>query len=93
MADIFDENVVVPKSHESSCLGACMLGLYGLEKIDSFDVLEELVGHTHVHEPNPDHTRLYQELIPIFIRMSRVLEQEYKEIAEYQSLYTGQLGE
>lgn len=93
MADIFDENVVVPKSHESSCLGACMLGLYGLEKIDSFDVLEELVGHTHVHEPNPDHTRLYQELIPIFIRMSRVLEHEYKEIAEYQSLYTGQLGE
>lgn len=90
MADIFDESVMVPKSHESSCLGACMLGLYAEGKIESFDVVESLVGHTHTHEPNPEHTKYYQELIPIFIRVSRGLENEYKEIAKYQTRHTGE---
>ncbi len=84
MADIFDQNVIVPKSYESSCLGACLLGLYAEGKIDSFDVVEELIGFTHEHEPNPDHVSTYQELMPIFINISRSLEQEYEQIAAYQ---------
>ena len=27
MSDIFDTELVVPESYESSCLGACVLGL------------------------------------------------------------------
>ncbi|MFD1064864.1 gluconokinase [Oceanobacillus locisalsi] len=84
MADIFDQDVIVPKSYESSCLGACLLGLYAEEKIDSFDMVEDLIGFTHQHEPNPEHSQMYQELMPMFINISRSLEQEYEQIAAYQ---------
>ncbi len=84
MADIFDQNVIIPESYESSCLGACLLGLYAQGKIDSFDVVEELVGATYKHQPNPEHVKAYRKLMPIFISISRVLESEYEKLAAYQ---------
>ena len=30
MADIFDTDLIVPESYESSCLGACVLGMKAL---------------------------------------------------------------
>jgi gluconokinase len=84
MADIFDQEVVVPESFESSCLGATVLGLYALGKVDSFDIMENLVGSTHHHIPISENVELYQELIPIFIRLSRAMEKEYHAIAEFQ---------
>ena len=44
MSDIFESEVVVPESYESSCLGACILGLYATGKIDSFEVVSEMIG-------------------------------------------------
>src|SRR5699024_9030225 len=85
MADIFDVDVIVPESYESSCLGAVMLGLYATGKIDSFDVVDDLVGPTHHHEPNEEHVAVYRELIPIFIRISRTLQTEYESIADFQT--------
>ncbi|MFD1173106.1 gluconokinase [Oceanobacillus picturae] len=84
MADIFDQDVIIPKSHESSCLGACLLGLYAEGKIDSFDVAEDLIGFTNKHEPDNSHAESYRELMAIFIRISRSLEYEYEQIAKYQ---------
>ncbi|MFD1849777.1 gluconokinase [Oceanobacillus bengalensis] len=85
LADIFDSEVIVPESYESSCLGACLLGLYAIGKVDSFDVVEDLIGETHKHEPNPTHVNEYRKLMPIFISISRKLESEYEKIAQYQS--------
>ena len=34
LADIFARNVSIPKSYESSCLGAAILGFYALEEIN-----------------------------------------------------------
>lgn len=88
LADIFDQEVIVPESYESSCLGACLLGLFALGKIDSFEVVEDLIGETHKHRPNPSHVKEYRKLIPIFISLSRTLETEYEKIAQYQSEVT-----
>ncbi|MTW85854.1 gluconokinase [Virgibacillus dakarensis] len=85
MADIFDQEVIVPESYESSCLGACLLGLYALEKIDSFDVVKDLIGSTHRHQPDPQHEKAYREVMPIFISISRSLQVEYEKIANYQA--------
>ena len=49
MADIFDLEVIVPESYESSCLGACILGLYATGKIESFDVVSDMIGSTYKH--------------------------------------------
>jgi gluconokinase len=84
MSDIFDLEVVVPESYESSCLGACILGLYAMGKIDSFDVVSEMIGSTFKHTPKEDAVKEYRELLPIFINLSRVLEEDYTRIANYQ---------
>jgi gluconokinase len=84
MADIFDLEVIVPESYESSCLGACILGLYAIGEIDSFDVVSDMIGSTFKHTPIESDVQEYRELLPIFISVSRVLEKEYASIARYQ---------
>ncbi|WP_257349380.1 gluconokinase [Pseudalkalibacillus decolorationis] len=84
LADVFDQEVYVPESHESSCLGAVILGLYAQGEIDSLQQVSTMVGSEHHHTPNPNNVQLYNELMPIFIRISRKLEEEYEAITEYQ---------
>jgi gluconokinase len=84
MADIFDQEVTVPESFESSCLGAAILGLYALKEIDSLRVVSNMVGATHTHRPIKEHVEVYRELVPIFLRVSRKLNEEYNAIADFQ---------
>ncbi|MBM7650722.1 gluconokinase [Neobacillus cucumis] len=84
MADIFNQKVVVPESFESSCLGAVVLGMYALGEIDDFSIMSELVGSTHEHEPLEDNIEIYQDLVKIYIRVSRSLEKEYEDMADFQ---------
>lgn len=84
MADIFDTNLIVPESYESSCLGACVLGLKAIGEIDDFSIIEEMVGTTNVHQPNQNTVAIYQELVKIFINISRSITESYSEIANFQ---------
>lgn len=84
MADIFNQPVTVPESIESSCLGAAVLGLYATGRAASLDVVGDMVGATYQHEPVPDHAAVYEELLPIFIRIADKLEEEYTAIANFQ---------
>lgn len=84
MADIFHQEIHVPESFESSCLGAVILGLYGLGEVESLNVVSEMVGATHYHKPHDETVEVYKELAPIFIRVSRLLKDEYANIAAFQ---------
>lgn len=84
MADIFNQEVVVPESFESSCLGAVVLGMYALGEIEDFSIMSELVGSTHAHQPIEENVEIYQDLIPIYIRLSRLLSEEYGAISSFQ---------
>ncbi|MGM0843769.1 MAG: gluconokinase [Bacillota bacterium] len=84
LADIFDGEVSVPESFESSCLGAVVLGMYGQGEVDSLNVVGEMVGSVHSHQPNRQASEIYRELMPIFIRIPRLLESEYEAISEFQ---------
>ncbi|MCP3739965.1 gluconokinase [Rossellomorea sp. BNER] len=84
MSDIFDLEVVVPESYESSCLGACILGLYAMGKVESFSVASDMIGSTYKHTPREDAVKEYRKLLPIFINLSRILEENYTHIANYQ---------
>ncbi|GGF30523.1 gluconate kinase [Halobacillus andaensis] len=84
MTDIFDKPVVVPESYESSCLGAIVLGMYATGEIEDFSIVSEMIGNTHTHDPVPETSAVYRELLPIYIRLSRLFEEEYGSIAEYQ---------
>src|SRR5699024_3764312 len=87
MADIFERPVIVPKSFESSCLGAVVLGMYAIGEIEDFNVVSEMVGQTHSHEPRLEASKVYRELMPIYIRLSRLLEEEYAAIADFQQVH------
>lgn len=84
MADIFNQEVSVPESIESSCLGAAILGMYGIGEIDSLDVVSKMVGGSHRHMPIHENVEVYSELSPIFIRISRMLKDEYQNITDFQ---------
>lgn len=84
MADIFDQQVVVPESFESSCLGAVVLGLYAIGKTNSLDIVFDMIGSTHEHKPKEEHAAIYKQLLPIFISVSRSLESQYTAISKFQ---------
>lgn len=84
MADIFDQEVVIPESIESSCLGAVVLGLYATGRAKSLDIVFEMIGSTYQHQPVEAHAKVYKQLLPIFISVSRSLESQYAAIAEFQ---------
>lgn len=85
MADIFNQPVTVPESYESSCLGAVVLGLYATGEIDDFSIVSKWVGGTHYHEPIEENVHIYNDLAPIFIRLSRLLNEEYSAIVAFQN--------
>lgn len=84
MANIFDLDVTIPESFESSCLGACLLGLYAEGEIEDFAVVRDMIGSTNTHEPEAESREIYQALMAIFIRTSRLLETEYENLSKLQ---------
>ena len=84
MADVFDREVIVPESFESSCLGAAVLGLYALGHVDSLEVIAGMVGATHRHTPIAQNVAVYSQLIPIFLAIPGKLDEEYRKIAAFQ---------
>jgi len=84
MADVFNRDVVVPETFESSCLGAAVLGLYALGRVDSLDVVGDMVGATHRHIPVAKNVAVYERLLPIFLALPVQLEAQYRQIALFQ---------
>lgn len=89
MADIFGQPVNVPESFESSCLGAAVLGLYATGRVDNLNVVSKMIGSVHSHEPIKENIEIYQQLFPIFLRLSRKLEDEWSSIAAFQHTQIG----
>ncbi len=84
MSDIFDQELYVPESIESSCLGAVILGLYSLGLVDSLDVVKHMVGASHYHKPDPASVEKYKELMPIYLQLSSLFTESYAQISAYQ---------
>lgn len=84
MADVFDKPVIIPESFESSCLGAVVLGMYAIGEIEDFSIVSEMIGATHTHSPHEETAEIYRELLPIYIRLSRLLKEEYESISNFQ---------
>lgn len=84
LADVFEQDVTIPESFESSCLGAAVLGMQSLGLIDDLSAVKDMIGVTNVHQPKEANFEVYRELIPIWIRLTRALSPEYSAIADFQ---------
>lgn len=85
MADIFDCEVVIPKSYESSCLGAITLGFKALGDERAYDYLPNWIGSVNRHEPNEEAVQQYRILSSIFMEMTQNLMTTYERITAYQN--------
>ncbi|MEJ6399609.1 gluconokinase [Nicoliella lavandulae] len=84
IADIFEQEVHIPESVEGTALGAATLGMYSLGMIDDLSKVKDFVGESFALEPNHENYETYRELLPIYIRLMREFETEYKNIADFQ---------
>lgn len=84
LADVFEQEVTIPESFESSCLGAAVLGMKALGLIEELGTVKTMIGVTNVHQPDETTFPIYRELLPIYLRLSRLLSTEYKAIADFQ---------
>ncbi|MCZ0704300.1 gluconokinase [Natronobacillus azotifigens] len=85
LADVFNQEVQIPESVESSCLGAVVLGLYALGEIDDFTIVSKMVGTIDNNLPNQQHVKVYKELIPVYLRLSRMFNDEYPYVVKFQN--------
>jgi len=81
MADIFQCEIAVPDSYESSCLGAVVLGLYALKYIPSLEIVSDIIGQTSQTQPIAKNVEIYQNIFPIYKRLLQLLQTEYANLA------------
>lgn len=87
LADIFDQEVHMPRSGESSCLGAAVLGRFAIGEIDDLSEVKNMVKTKEITKPTTDKTVVYKELMPIYSRLSELFEQEYRSLSEFQDKF------
>ncbi|MFG6114118.1 gluconokinase [Halobacillus sp. MO56] len=84
MADIFEADIVIPESHQSSCLGAAWLAMKALRMVDDISSVKQVI-HTKVkHSPIEENIHVYRDLKPIFLRLARQMGHEFKAISDFQ---------
>lgn len=84
LADVFGQEVTVPESFESSCLGAVVLGMYGQGEIASLSEVKGMVGGIHTHKPDEKAAEAYRKLLPIFTQLPQLLGEQYDAISAFQ---------
>jgi len=85
MSDIFEKQVTVPVSYESSCLGAAVLGMIALKEMDRIEDIASLIGSEESHLPNEQTYPYYRPLKSLFTQLYVALEPHYKELSSYQN--------
>lgn len=85
MADLFNREIIVPTQHESSCLGAAMLGLYALQVFDSLAISSQLIPATLSHQPIDQNVAIYQQIMPIYQQLVDQFIDSYPVIAQLQT--------
>ncbi|GAA0363669.1 gluconokinase [Alkalibacterium iburiense] len=87
LSDIFNQEVHVPQTVESSCLGAAVLGRYAIGDIEALSDIKGMVQTEKITKPSAENVEIYKKLLPIYIRLSRLFEEEYEAITAFQAKY------
>lgn len=84
LADIFNKPVYVVQSHETTGLGAAILGYVYLKKYNSVeDAVQNMVKETRVYEPDVELAKRYDELYNQVYKLTyKRLQPVYKKMVE-----------
>lgn len=87
LADVFNQTVIIPESHEGSCFGAAVLGLYALGRIENLEQVSEMLSKTHAHLPIAENVECYQKILPLYAQLLESFTPLYADIATIRSTY------
>ncbi len=87
IADIFNTEVHISQTVESSALGAVLLGRFAMGELASLEEGVKLIGTAEINHPQANQVEVYQELIPLYEKMGHLLESGYDEITAFQQKY------
>lgn len=85
LADIFNYEVIVPDSFESSCFGAALLGLFALQQIPSLEETIHFMGDNQHHYPVDTHVESYQKVISVYNDLLQIFQPAYERVAAMQA--------
>ncbi|MEW9671714.1 gluconokinase [Ammoniphilus sp. 3BR4] len=84
LADVFDTEVIIPESHQSSSWGAGVLVMHALGKIDRLDAYQDHFSIGRRYTPDFHNHQTYQELFSIYQGVYNALKDSFWKIADYQ---------
>ncbi|WP_125767144.1 gluconokinase [Lapidilactobacillus wuchangensis] len=81
VADVFDQNVMIPTQVESSSLGAAIVGWQSLRHDPTFGIPAQ---SEQTYQPQPASQKVYRQLLPLWKNIGQSLTQQYQTIANWQ---------
>ena len=84
LADVFAQEITVSAGYESSCLGAVILGLYALQKIQSLEEETQIHKTSQQHQPIQQNVDTYQKIMRLYAQILDSLQPQYASIRQLQ---------
>ncbi len=85
LADIFDTEVEIPQSHQSSAWGAAWVALYALGEVNSLSAIRPHVPMQKTYRPQAEHHETYQRMYLIYKDLYRSLEPHFQALTAIQN--------
>jgi gluconokinase len=86
LADIFDQDVEVPKSHQSSAWGAAWMALFSIGEVSSLSDIKNYIPMQKKLHPAPQHKQIYQRMYGVFREMYPDLKRHFQQLSSIQKL-------
>ncbi|MBE4906882.1 gluconokinase [Bacillus luteolus] len=77
LADVFNQEVEVPISHQSSAWGAAWLALKGIGEVSDLTSIKESIPMQGSFTPNADNHKVYAEMFAVYKELSDGLDEFY----------------
>ncbi|MBJ6116712.1 gluconokinase [Pontibacter sp. BT310] len=80
LADVFNKEVCLTETYESSAFGAAIVGLYALGKIEKLEDAAQLVTITKTYTPNTNNHLRYQKSYRVFEDLYPTLKSTFSQL-------------
>ena len=80
LADVFEQTVVVPTTHQSSAWGAAWIALYSLGEVSSIEGIHSSISFEKEVFPMKEHALFYKQLYLVFANLYEQLHGTFQQL-------------